>query len=57
MNEKVIQRDVQELEQILKYFAYNKLAYSKYLINDICPGKGRRVRQGFSLEREERFVV
>lgn len=53
MNEKLIQRGVPELQQILKFFVYNELAYSKYLINAIFPGKGRRVGQGF----KKRFVV
>lgn len=57
MNEKWIQNDVQELQQILKFFVCDKLACSKYLIDAICPGIGRRARQVFSLERKERFIV
>lgn len=38
MNMKLIQRDVQELQQILKFCVYNNLAYNKYLINATYPG-------------------
>ena len=39
------------------FFFNNKLACSKYLINAVCPGEGRRVGQGFSLERKERCCL
>lgn len=42
MTEKLIQRDAQEFQQIIKLYVFqNKLTYSKYLTNALYPEGGR----------------
>lgn len=48
---------MQESQQIVKLYVYNKLVYSKYLINAVYPEESRQVGQGFSLGREERCCL